>query len=44
MFFITPMLPTSSEIAAMTAIATERVFIIELTDEIMLSMLLAVTV
>ena len=44
MMFITPMPPTSSEIAAMTAIATERVFIIELTDEIMLSMLIAVTV
>ena len=41
--FITPMPPTSSEIAAMTAIATERVFIIELTDEIMLSMLIAWT-
>ena len=44
MMFITPMPPTSSEIAAMTAIAIDSVSIIELTDEIMLSMLMAETV
>ena len=44
MMFITPIPPTRSEIPAMTEMATERVLIIESTDEIIVSMLMAVTV
>ena len=42
--FITPIPPTRSEMPAMTEMATERVLIIESTDEIIVSMLMAVTV
>ena len=44
MMFITPIPPTRSEMPAMTEMATERVLIIESTDEIIVSMLMAVTV